>query len=1256
MIKKTAILLAIALTAFGCATSQRQSTGAWAAWPDAVQGGVSSAVAHLQSGDLSAADADLTPQLCASDTVAEYLRAEIAALRGQTPTALERFTAFVEAHPSDPLTPAAVTRLLGLVKASNERPDMKRIYALRVADPYAQSRLVLLANKAASTAGEIAAIPKDIAMPLTHWSWIGPFDGVYSRFDAELPFDADPVLASSYEDHHVTLKPFRYFDDTQMTMAATKSGIYVAETSIHVEKPVDLMVVANSSSFYRIQIDGVDVMERGIDETGTNTAIGTSIHIPAGDHIVRIRLGLNASENAYRQMQVWLSPRPGAKDSSLEGVAELDDNIRAIPADRVSDVRRYDLGYVFGTDTPQASDAWKVWTGAMMAIADGNAMLAESLLVPWLRDHPDDRVAQYWNARRYFVDSDLHASTRSEKAMHELRAVSENAPQIAHAHYYLIAELLRQKQEKMALDVWKEHKNDLPDVADNTYLFAKLANELEWSDLAGAYTAKAAAQAPDSCGLVLADLKLRYNRNDFVAYSSLPERAQACPGIIRFYVEQGVDATLSTDMALQLASDYPNRVDYGVDAVLRNASNLPADGVGKVTEFLRAAERLYYPAPSRQKIFALIDYLRFRRGQAGSDSRWEELWRNILATTRDITPADVEVSNYTWAFEGDTPFKELRLDGMKIIKDYLAQNRSDAGSSVLIMDYAASRFFPDGSEVGITHQIYRVLSKEGKIEVGEIYLPEGAQVLHVRTIKDGTFESIEPENIEFKTSITAPNLAVGDYVEIEYATFDPAATGNGGRLVADAFFFGGANSPYVSSVYVYEYPKDWDIRVVTQDPGHAIDQKCTELAETIRCTAQRHDVPVVIEEPLSAALYDIVPNIMIYHNYDWNFVQSNLRELVSKRTRITPYVRRFYQEIPFAQTDSTWERARTIFDFVMEKIKESDSVSSSNADNATGTVTRGTGSRLMLLKALYDIAGIPSYFALVRSVGSPVQADSLVALYNSTHATELVVETERGPAYVDAEDYVPFDFLSAEFQNRQVIPLDPAKHGFVSRTDAIGDLRSDVTMHYDIAADGSARAQAVENVRGMRGLKMRSFLDSNKNDDRRIQMVIQNMIANSYGRIDLTKFEFPNLAQKQEPLHLDYDFDIAVFASNNGDTLHVPSRIFAYNLAAQYASLPPAERHYPLVLRSEAVTQRTLSFVAPDGFAWDLSGIPDADIDSPFGRYHRHSEIRNGALVVQEDFQILPQRIEVSQYADFRAFCLALDEAQRTVIAANKTE
>ena len=1256
--RKIAFVLALSLTvlSYGCATTSQSRQGTWSAWPSqaSMSDTLKSSIADMKSGDLQAADARLTPDVRSADPAASYLHAEITALRGQTAAAADLMTDFIAQNPQNPLVSAALVRLLSLSNTSSSPLNWEKVSQLKVNDPYAAARLVILQNRALRETHH-PDVKHPTALPLVKWQWVGPFTPyIYTGFESEQPFDGDPILGESYELDGKRLERFQYPADSSTPMASSMSGVYAAETRIQVDREMPVQIIVQGAQLYTIFVDGNPVLSRDFSQFGKESVLASRFVLPQGEHIIRLRLGLNAATASNHHVALWIAPSDfTSKTDDLSALRELDDLSGKLPdKTEIKKLERIDLTHILGSTTePAADETMRSWIGASMAVLTGRPQIAETLIQGALQKDPDDIIAQYWKAMRYRADADLDPSLRSENTIHILKDIAKKAPQLAAVQQLLISEFLKQQQPKQALEFWEKHKNTLPDTAEMNSLLSELSKTLEWYDISKEYALKAMQKAPNSCSLAVNAFNIQTQRNAYTSFEQLSPRIQSCPSIVRAYSKlEGNDAAEKSrwfNALDQLAKDNPNDSSIRLEAILAKSPTAPESAAREFLELLDAVSKGYYPNISTESALVLIDNLR----AAGHEKEAE----NVLAKILELYPVAEVFRNMEWQHHQDRPLSELRIDGMNTIKEYLAQNRDDAGSSVMLLDYAATRIFPTGAKLGLTHQISRVLSKEGKNEVGEIYLPSHASVLRIRTIKDGTFEIVEPETIDFKDSVTAPNLEVGDYVEVEYLTFEPAASRYIPRVATDTFFYGSDQSPLVRSEYVFEYPKDWHVEIVESGPRNQIQRSCTPVGEFMRCTAKRENIPVFIPEPRAASPIDLIPNIQVYYHYDWDYIRQGLHESITRQTRITPYVQRFYDKLAVPEGDSVWEHARSIYDQVIESIDESETMRTNDDETATNSITRGTGSRFITLKSLYDIAGIPNYFALVHSILAPENSEQLPSMYENAYVTLLVVETEKGPAYLQpTEDYIPFDYLSADLQGQTVIPVDPAYERFISRQENPELQRATIAIQYEISEDGTAKAKSTEVMRGSRALVMRNFLNTVKNDNDKAQQVVQNSLANNYGRIELTRLEHEQLDDKNKPLTLHYDFDIASFAAASDGKLDIISRIFAYNLVNQFAQLPPSQRKYPVLIDSDMLSERTLTFHAPAGYTWDTTTLQDISLETKFGKFSRHTQLNAETLEVKESIQIRPQRIQLDQYAEFREFCLAVDEAQRTVISAKK--
>ena len=1239
------MLGALALLPLGCATTHE--TAGWTRWPGVSEGTqVSQAVEAMARGRLLEAESGLTMAVRATDPTAALMYADIAALRGNAPVAFDRYVEFFAHHGDSVWAPVAASNLADTAESLLTQATWARVASLYSRDAYAQSRIVALQARALRAVGT-AETRHPSAVGLTGFGWTGPVSA-YPVTDFEDGLSADGVGDD----------PFWYPRDNRTMMKAVRDGVYIGETAVALDRDGEVMFVVQSRQMYEVFVDGVSVLRHGLDAVGRDGVSAVRVNLGAGTHGVRVRIGVQGNPSGQEIFALWAStPEMGAQS---DGAAQRDAwGLREVDAQevrgegRVTDIRPVNLGSVLGkTITEMPSDVLKLWYGAQLALNDGAATVADAMLQKRLGESPDDVVAQRLMIRRYMLDADMAPGLRHEHALTWMEKVAQAGPELGVVTLQHIGSLLNRNQAKAALGLWEKRAGDLPETPQSALIQNALFKALGWMPMAETYLQKAVDLNPDACATRVQALELQGQRHAYWPYASLPDSARACPGVIRLYAaREGDDSALGESFWVneteKLAERYPNRPDFLFLSLVQRAQSAPEEVSRRFLEHLDGVKRGFYPDVPTETALAILDGIR-------AASR-EDVADVVLARLMELEPANESYQNLAWRLEHVRPLETLRQDGMKVIRDYLQRNDPQEGASVVILDYAATRFYPNGAKLGLTHIISRVLSKEGKNAVGEIYLPNGATVLKIRTIKGDTLESIEPESIGFKDSVTAPNLAVGDFVETEYLTWDPPPRQRDGRTFSDGFIYGSESTPILRSEYVYEYPRDWDVNVVESGPSGEIRRDCTPDGEFVHCTAYRENIAPFVSQPNDPSMTDLIPNIELYHRWGWEEVKRALLESTTRQTRETEYVRNFYKSLNVPESNSVYERAKNIYYEVIKHIDESEATHASDDDTATNTVTRGVGSRLVVLKSIYKLAGIPSYFALVRSVTAPENSTNLPQRYNSAYATYLVVDTERGPAYVDpSEDFMPFDYLPTALQNAEVIPIATDRENHISRVDETETIRPTIDIVYDILPDGTAHASSTEQMRGSRALIMRGVLTSLKGDDTRTHLIIQNSLARNYGRITLTKLEHDGLDTPETPLTLRYDFDIARFATVDSKSIDINSSIFGYKLVEQFANLPASLRTHPVLIASDVISRRELTFRAPEGYTWNPSTLRDADIHTKFGHFTRRLSIENNTLRLVDEIEVRPQRVELSEYPEFREFCSTVDEAQRTVLMAEQ--
>ena len=1188
------------------------------------------------TGDL--ASLDDVPQ--GDDPLLQLLAANAAVSRYDWSAAVARYIGFVETNPDHPYLTPVLIRLHAALRSTSYAFDTERILALRTQDPLAASWLASLQGDTLEF--DIARRTPDVpphptALPLTQWTWLGPFTPLLlTEFDHPIPEDADALLSDKTVSNDPSKAPYRYRSRHGTTFLGFMAGQYAAQTYVTLQAPATLTLVVRSTHMFTLSVDGQTVLSKGRTQIQSGDLTATQLQLTEGTHALRLKFGFLESTPQDDAIKIWLVPNQ-AQD--LTTIAETQS---PSVTGRLIQATPLDTGYAGVNIETAATDPLKTWVLATMAIMNRDFATTDAVLQKRLTLAPNDQQAAYLMAERLLRDAELDPSARVDEALSILQSISQAAPQLAQAHLHR-AFLLKQKgYAQQALDLLDSQRQAInPDNADVQRLMSDLFRSKDWPEDARWALMQAYRLNPDACALSAQYLENAALFANLPAPAEISQSVRLCPQVLQVYRQNAMLNASRQSVATALSERFPDHPSFQFERILTLAADNPAAAIQDTQAFLAAHKRGQHELPSIEQLLTLVDSLRA--------NNHENAARQIVRQILDVSPEASSLHQMAWYLDNVRPMEAFRQDGLQIIRDYVDTAPTENASAVVVLDYAAAQYFENGSAIHLTHTITRVINKDGKNSVGEVYLPTNAAVLALRTVKQGSYDVVEPELIDFKSSISAPDLEVGDFVEVEYLTFKtPGFPIEPSRFSDMRFFFGENQTPIVRSEYIFEYPKTWKVTtILNSTPEIDVTPQCVTLNNRIRCQTTALNTQPFIPEPSGPPIDDLVANIQYLHNYDWHHIQRLMAHQVAAKVQPSLYVDRFLETIPRSQSQTTRQRAEQIYYAVIDAIDDTDN--DYFGISASHTITRQTGSRMSALKALYDADGIPNDMALLRHISAPENMTWPIQSFLKYHVPVLVVMTETGPAYADpSEDFTPFDFLSPDVQGLTVIPLNPDRSPFVSRVDSFDAIVSNIEIAFDINPDGSAQGKGTEKLQSERAMQMRNIVMRTKNDEPLLKQVVERSLARSYGRIQLNSFTHENLDQRSKPLHIAYSFDVASFATTSNNNLQIQTQSFAYALTSRLA--PLSTRKTPLILQDSIIVRRTLTFQAPEHYSFNPT--QNTTLDTRFGRYERRVTAQGQTLTIQEIIDIRPQRISTEDYADFRAFCLEIDRTQSAQITA----
>jgi len=462
---------------------------------------------------------------------------------------------------------------------------------------------------------------------------------------------------------------------------------------------------------------------------------------------------------------------------------------------------------------------------------------------------------------------------------------------------------------------------------------------------------------------------------------------------------------------------------------------------------------------------------RVRLADAQAAAGQIEAARRTIADVLAVRPDVPEVRRSARALGVPLPLDGFRVDGRAAIGAFEAAGAHYAAPAVMVLDRAVTRVFGSGATMTLTHEIVRVDSKDAIDRWGEIEVPAGAEILTLRTHKsDGTTR--EPEEIAGKESVSAADLAIGDYVEWELLETHGPSEAFAPGFLADRFFFQSFDAPIARSELELVTPAGLSLAV----DARAGAPKGTERqgAGGVRITTfVATDVPQLFAERSAVPAIEYVPSVRASSGVGWNAWARYLTEELHDAVRVSPAVAALAKRIAAPAGSDRARVAAAIVDWVTENIEATEEL----AEPAGYTLARGRGSRVTLTLALAAELGLPAEVVLARSrlvadAGAATPPQELDDFADTLVAFDLAPKT----VYADLRlRHAAFGYVPPGLDGARTLSLRDGSFG-LARSSAGEDRRTiDMTIRLDERGGGSA--VATEELAGWPALEWADLVD-----------------------------------------------------------------------------------------------------------------------------------------------------------------------------------
>ncbi len=595
--------------------------------------------------------------------------------------------------------------------------------------------------------------------------------------------------------------------------------------------------------------------------------------------------------------------------------------------------------------------------------------------------------------------------------------------------------------------------------------------------------------------------------------------------------------------------------------------------------------------------------------------------------------------------DGREILAEYAEDGREAIRAWKGKGLRPQTSSAFVLDTAAVLANPDGSSTERIHQVIQVLDQRGVERWGEVGLPPGAQVLELRTLKaDGRV--LEPEDGGEKRTFSLPGLEPGDCVEYEYlhasAPRGPAVPG----FSADPFFFRVEGSPMFRSSYVVAAPAGIGLQV---DAHHMESPQIKMEGDREVLRVVRTEVPALVDEPSDPGGQEYLPFLQVGTGAGGEALQSALGDAFVERTRPTVEVATLARSIarPAEGPPPSGEaRVRAAYEKVNEVIEGQ---GGSWAESASQVLSRGRGSRTVLLKAVYRVLGIQARLALVRLFTSDPSPYRFPRPDLYGHAVLRVQDGGKTYWLDPSTRYTPFGQLAAAARGAEVLVLpEPGEAPEVSRTpDDDGPDGRQVNLVGTLGSGGDAVIEGVERYLGFEGAVARAMVE--RLDAQARRQIAEQSLTRSFRGLTLDSLEIEGERRMDEPLVLRWRVRVPQLARMEAGRAVVDATPFPVQLGARYATL--AARETPLLIGSTERFALHVELALPPGLH---AAGENREVLTEFGSYRRFEREEGGRLVRDDRFELRRSRIAPGGYPAFARFAKSVDEAQEAPLVLGR--
>ncbi len=1173
----------------------------------------------------------------AADPWALYGQLLMADRIGHPETALNAALQLVEQAPTHPLSAAAARRILERIGTSPELDDRILVGSRRALAAGARGDTAWMLRSAQAfilgTRGEDEGMAKtrEAAGVVSTWTVLGPFSAYdVLEFDSTTPPEQSGAVDGPFPGPWGQIAPRTVsFVDGRFSLAGepSRGDLYVLAVDLEVKDGADYVVRSITSSPHKVYLDGTRLFERRAFARSESTVSAAGVKLSPGRHRLVVKL---SRDDTSGDLSVSVLRADGAPAAIAFGPAKG-------AAAQWTGVER--TSSALAGIYPEPADfaaALEPEVGAALArfaaIEDGMNRApdaAKRLMSELEAQLPSSPAVMGLRARLALDDRTVPSRVARGRATRDLESLLAADPKNVAA---LLARGQLALEDGRQIDAaeWLKRARAAHSPAGWPVLLLQTRLDLQTGvDATVDETAKALLQQqPGFCEAVALRYDLARRRDAVTLADELIAQLGSCPGALSRVAEHArtrgrLDEAIATYE--RLVKRDPAHVPSANGLVgLYFAAKRYDDAIRTLGELrklwprntalaVRLADALEYAGRPDQALAVREQALTIDGGNLGL--------RRAVHRART----------------GRELLEDYAIDGREAIRRYASSGVPEEGNYAFVLDSAAVQVFPDGSMVDRIHTIQRATSQDGVSDIGEVKVPEGAEVLTLRTIKkDGTV--LEPETIEHKDTLSMPAIEVGDYVEFEYLQAHPSRGPAQPGFTASSFYFQLANVPNAWATYTVVAPKD--LKLVVEARNMTVGEPKVVGDQQVFHHEVRNMAPWISEPDSPPSPDEFLPHVTVGAGATGNEgLVSLYSDAFYGRGRLTWEVEAFAREA--AKGKQGREAVEAVYTAVMQRLSGNDA---GLAGSAAQSLALDRGSRLWTTKTALEALGLPTRIAAVRTFSTDA-GDKALPDESLLSYVGLRVELPEGQVvWLDTSTrFAPFGELPEQARGREAwLFPEPGRPLAKVTTPASGEASpKQVELELELRPDGVLTGAGVERFTGFEAAQLSEALENLSPDQR--QQALQSALSRFYGGAELEKLELTLQDKVGGELIIRYQFKAPRFARAEGERLVFGAVGYPEMLGRRYVQR--GRRDSPLYIGRTERSITRVKLKMPDGYSLN-DPLGEVKIADDFGQFIRRERQEGKVLLVEEEFLLNMRRVPTAKYEKFSHFAGQVDLLQ----------